>query len=120
MVTKKKLTKKKRPTRKKTVAKKTNKVAKNILSASEFCKLIGINHDAVFRYIELEWLKPMSMGPKIKNIKHIKLDHEDMSRIRLIRELEHQMEINDHGISVVLHLLDQLHYLRNKLKSMQE
>jgi chaperone modulatory protein CbpM len=41
----------------------------------------------------------------------------DLARAQLIRDLRHDLGVNDEGISVILHLLDQVHGLR---RSMQE
>ena len=45
------------------------------------------------------------------------LDLEDLTRIHLIAELKHDFEVNDESIPIILHLIDQLNYLRNQIKS---
>jgi chaperone modulatory protein CbpM len=41
----------------------------------------------------------------------------DLARAQLIRDLREDIGVNDEGVSVILHLLDQVHGLR---RSMQE
>ena len=43
----------------------------------------------------------------------------DLARARLIRDLKVDLGVNDDGIAIVLHLLDQLHGLRRLLREMQ-
>ncbi len=39
----------------------------------------------------------------------------DVARARLIRDLKDNMGVNDEGLGVILHLLDQMHGLRKAL-----
>ena len=39
----------------------------------------------------------------------------DLARASLIRDLKHNMGVNDEGLDVILHLLDQMHGLRRAL-----
>jgi chaperone modulatory protein CbpM len=46
--------------------------------------------------------------------------HEvDVARIRLIRELRHELAIDEEAMPVVLQLLDQVYALRRRLRAMQ-
>ena len=40
----------------------------------------------------------------------------DLARAELIRDLRDDLGVNDEGISVVLHLLDQVHGLRRSMQ----
>ena len=39
----------------------------------------------------------------------------DLARARLIHDLKHNMGVNDEGLDVILHLIDQMHGLRRAL-----
>ncbi len=39
----------------------------------------------------------------------------DLARANLIRDLKHNMGVNDEGLDVILHLIDQMHGLRRAL-----
>ena len=39
----------------------------------------------------------------------------DLARANLIRDLKHNMGVNDEGLDVILHLIDQMHGLRKAL-----
>ena len=39
----------------------------------------------------------------------------DLARARLIHDLKHNMGVNDEGLDVILHLIDQMHGLRKAL-----
>ena len=44
----------------------------------------------------------------------------DLSRANLIHDLKDKMGVNDEGLGVILHLLDQMHALRNALAATLE
>jgi len=62
-------------------------------------------------WIEAEWLVPIAP----------KLDFSDaeLARVRLIQDLKVDFGVNDEGISIILHLLDQLHGLRCLVQDIQ-
>ena len=74
----------------------------------EACQCTGLANEALFEWIEREWLSPCGEG---------ELDEEDIARIQLIIQLREDFGVNDEGVTVILHLLDQMHGLR---RSMQE
>ncbi len=43
----------------------------------------------------------------------------DVARARLILELEHGLGVNNEGIDIILHLLDQLHGIRRAFAGLQ-
>ena len=77
----------------------------------EVCEQTGLTKDKVYHLIEQEWILPSSQYAEEQN-----LDEEDLSRIHLILDLKSQLGVNDDAIPVILHLIDQLHYLRSELK----
>ena len=44
----------------------------------------------------------------------------DLARANLIRDLKDKMGVNDEGLGVILHLLDQMHALRRALAAALE
>ena len=64
-------------------------------------------------WIEAEWLLPASARAGFD------FSEADLARALLIQELKVDFEVNDEGIAIVLHLLDQLHGLRCLLKDMR-
>ena len=60
-------------------------------------------------WIEEEWIVPSGAAPD-----HI-FTEQDLARAQLVRDLSQDMGVNAEGIGVVLHLLDQVHGLRQAL-----
>ena len=63
-------------------------------------------------WIDAEWLLPATSEMKFM------FSEVDLARARLIRDLKVDLGVNDDGIAIVLHLLDQLHGLRHLLRDM--
>jgi chaperone modulatory protein CbpM len=61
-------------------------------------------------WVEAEWLMPMPCGTAYQ------FSDADLARTRLIKDLKADFGVNDEGITIILHLLDQLHGLRSLLK----
>jgi len=70
----------------------------------------GIARMDIERWIRNDWIKP-SGGPQA----YVFLDI-DIARVRLIRELRDEMDIDEVAMPVVLSLLDQLYDLRRLLR----
>lgn len=66
----------------------------------------GFPEKFVVRIIEEEWISPIETDY---------LDEEDMARIRLIQELKEDFGVNDEGVPIILHLIDQINLLRLEL-----
>ena len=84
------------------------------LSQSEFLSLFEIGHETLNAWIEEAWLMPSgsSVEPKFSEI--------DIARTRLIRELQLDLGVNDEGVGVILHLVDQLHGMRMTLMELRD
>lgn len=65
------------------------------------------DHKLILTYIERCWIAPDSS----------ELDHEDQARIHLIQELQNVFGVNDEAVPIILHLIDQLHFFQNKVRS---
>ena len=76
------------------------------MTLNEAAELFGVEQVIVVEMIRHEWVHPAE---------ELTLDEEDVARIQLILELRHQFGANDEAIPVILHLMDQLYYLRSQL-----
>jgi len=81
-----------------------------ILKRSEFLARTSIDEQTLEVWLSEEWLIPAqaSQGEAFTEA--------DVARAHLIHDLEQEMGVNSAGISVALHLLDQLHGLRRALQ----
>lgn len=82
-----------------------------MISVQEFVIRVSVDREAVESWIEAGWLEPQR-EPELT------FSEVDLARARLIRELKQDFGVNDEGISLVLHLLDQLHGLRRGLQEL--
>jgi chaperone modulatory protein CbpM len=82
-----------------------------MISAQEFLVRARLEHHSLEAWIAAGWLIPPQTDPELA------FSDVDLARAQLIRDLRDDLGVNDEGISVVLHLLDQVHGLR---RSMQE
>jgi chaperone modulatory protein CbpM len=64
-------------------------------------------------WIEAEWLLPATARTGFD------FSEADLTRALLIQDLNVDFGVNDEGIAIVLHLLDQLHGLRSVLKDIR-
>ena len=73
-----------------------------------------IDRATVERYIAHEWLRPVTHkeGWYFEEI--------DIARIELVYHLTQDIQVNDHGMDVVLSLLDQLYGVRAQMQSLTQ
>jgi chaperone modulatory protein CbpM len=85
-----------------------------MLETREFLFHAQITTEVVETWVEAGWLKPQrsEQGPAFSEI--------DLARAQLIRDLQHDLGVNDEGIAIILDLVDQLHGLRRTLREMCE
>jgi len=76
------------------------------MEIQEFIDRSHLDTPTLDAWIEAEWLLPLASG------RTFNFSDADLARARLIRNLEVDFGVNDEGIAIVLHLLDQLHGLR--------
>jgi chaperone modulatory protein CbpM len=82
----------------------------------EIQEFIGRSHldtRTLNAWIEAEWLLPLTSGTTFE------FSDADLARARLIQDLKVDFGVNDEGIAIVLHLLDQLHGLRCLVRGIQ-
>jgi chaperone modulatory protein CbpM len=80
-----------------------------VISIVEFCVRTRLERPVVETWIEAGWLIPPQAEPELA------FGEIDVARARLIAELQSDLGVNDEGVTVVLHLLDQVHDLRRTL-----
>ncbi|MBJ7442007.1 MAG: hypothetical protein JHD35_23725 [Sphingopyxis sp.] len=83
-----------------------------MIDLDDFVQRTGIARKVLTTWIEREWLVA-------EHSSTLQLSEMDAARARLIHQLEGDFGINDEGIEIVLHLLDQIHGLRRALETMQ-
>lgn len=80
-----------------------------MFNTKEFSRLAGISSTAVQTWTKAGWICPRRTrsGQRFSTI--------DLARVQLILDLRGPMGVNDEGISVILHLVDQIYALRSAL-----
>jgi chaperone modulatory protein CbpM len=76
------------------------------METQEFIARSHLDAPTLNAWIEADWLAPLTSG------KTFVFSDADLARARLIRDLRLDFGVNDEGIAIILHLLDQLHGLR--------
>ena len=76
------------------------------METKEFIDRSHLDIPTLNAWIEAEWLLPVTSRERLL------FSEADLARARLIRDLKVDFGVNDEGIAIVLHLLDQLHGLR--------
>ncbi len=79
------------------------------MNKEEFLTSSGVEVQMLDFWLEQQWLVPeqTSGGMNFSDM--------DVARARLIRDLKVDFGVNDEGVDVILHLMDQLHSLRRVL-----
>jgi chaperone modulatory protein CbpM len=79
-----------------------------MITISEFLVRVRIDRHLLESWIAAGWLIPRREPELI-------FSDIDLARAQLIRELKEDFGVNDEGISLILHLLDQIHGLRRSM-----
>ena len=80
-----------------------------MIGEQEFLHRAQLDHATLTIWIEEAWLSPAERdGERV-------FEEIDLARARLIVDLRQNMGVNDPGVGVILHLLDQLHGLRGAM-----
>ena len=80
-----------------------------MLKRTEFIARVNIDEDTLEIWLSEQWLIPLHEAEQEA------FTEADIARALLIQELEHNFGVNQPGIGVALHLLDQLHSARASL-----
>ncbi|MCO5130132.1 MAG: chaperone modulator CbpM [Xanthobacteraceae bacterium] len=81
-------------------------------SKQEFLVTSGLQGQTLEFWLEQQWIIPEETPAGLS------FSDQDIARARLIQDLKGDFGVNDEGIDVVLHLVDQLHGLRHLLKQL--
>jgi chaperone modulatory protein CbpM len=85
-----------------------------MISVQEFLIRTRLEQHLVETWIEAGWLVPPQTEPELM------FAEVDLARAQLIRDLHDDFGVNDEGISVILHLIDQMHGLRRSMQGLLE
>jgi chaperone modulatory protein CbpM len=85
-----------------------------IMNKQEFLARSGLEVQTLEFWIEQQWLIPEQM-PRGANF-----SERDVGRAHLIRDLKMDFAVNDEGVDVILHLVDQIHGLRRALRQLRD
>jgi chaperone modulatory protein CbpM len=75
----------------------------------EFLEHARLDRRTLSVWIEEEWLIPA------RHADELAFTDMDLARANLINDLKDKMGVNNEGLGVILHLLDQMHALRRAL-----
>ena len=80
------------------------------MNKKEFLVIAGLQVEMLDFWIEQQWLIPEQTadGAAFSDV--------DLARAHFIRDLKADLGVNDEGVDVILHLVDQLHGLRYALE----
>jgi chaperone modulatory protein CbpM len=83
-----------------------------MISIHEFVIRARVEQRSVETWIAAGWLVPPQTEPEPM------FSDVDLARAQLIRDLREDLGVNDEGVSVILHLLDQMHGLRSSMRDL--
>lgn len=82
------------------------------MNRQEFLNSAGLRIEMLDFWIEQQWLIPEETadGEAFSDV--------DLARAHFIRDLKGDLGVNNEGVDVILHLVDQLHGLRRALEQL--
>ena len=80
-----------------------------MIDEREFLERAHIDRTTLEVWVRESWICPDRTAPEPA------YTDMDLARAGLIHDLKHNMGVNDEGLDVILHLIDQMHGLRNAL-----
>jgi chaperone modulatory protein CbpM len=85
-----------------------------MITLQEFVLRAHLEHQSVETWIAAGWLVPPQTEPEPM------FSDVDVARAQFIRDLREDFGVNDEGVSVILHLVDQMHGLRRTMQDLLE
>lgn len=85
-----------------------------ILTKQEFLIRADLQEETLEFWLEQRWLIPDETAIEIR------FTDCDIARASLIRDLQRDFGVNDAGVALILHLVDQLHGVREALSLLEE
>jgi chaperone modulatory protein CbpM len=83
-----------------------------MIKVQEFLIRVRVERHSLDAWIAAGWLVPPQTDPELM------FSDIDVARAQLIRDLREDLGVNDEGVSVVLHLIDQMHGLRRTMRDL--
>ena len=83
-----------------------------ILTKQEFLTHAGLKVQTLELWLDQQWLIPDQASADMT------FSETDVARAHLIRDLKSDFGVNDEGVDVILHLVDQLHGLRGAFEQL--
>jgi chaperone modulatory protein CbpM len=80
-----------------------------MISFEEFLVRAHVERVSLQTWIAAGWIIPPQTDPEPM------FSDVDLARAQLIRDLRDDLGVNDEGVSVILHLVDQMHGLRRSM-----
>ena len=80
-----------------------------MMTERDFLERTHLDRPTLEVWIREEWIVPDRTTPERA------YSDMDLARANLIHDLKHNMGVNDEGLDVILHLIDQMHGLRKAL-----
>jgi chaperone modulatory protein CbpM len=84
------------------------------MNKQDFLSSSGLQAQTLEVWLEQQWLIPEATSTGMN------FSDRDVARVRLIQDLKGDFGVNDEGIDVILHLMDQLHGLRRALAQLHD
>lgn len=84
------------------------------IELEEFLAQSGIDPRTMEQWFALEWIVPPQAAARAA------ISEVDAARAFFIRDLKAEFGVNDEGIEIVLHLVDQMHGLRRAMLALGE
>ena len=85
-----------------------------MIPVQEFLLRARLEHHSLEMFIAAGWIIPPQTEPELM------FSDVDLARAQLIRDLREEFGVNDEGVSVILHLIDQMHGLRRSMQDLLE
>ena len=84
------------------------------MKREEFLACLEVQVETLEFWLDQEWLVPDRIAAEMT------FSDIDVARGRLIQNLKHGFGVNDEGVDIILHLLDQLHGFRRAFEDLHE
>jgi chaperone modulatory protein CbpM len=83
-----------------------------MIAVQEFLLRCRVERQSLDAWITAGWLVPPQTEPELA------FSDVDLARAQLIRDLREDFGVNDEGVAVILHLLDQMHGMRRGMREL--
>jgi chaperone modulatory protein CbpM len=83
-----------------------------MIKIEEFLIRTRLERRSLEAWVAAGWIVPPQTDPELL------FADVDLARVQLIRDLREDFGVNDEGVSVILHLVDQMHGLRRNMQEL--